>query len=59
MVCMAWETAGGGAGKAYVNQVAPQSGAGGAQVSNLGAKLVPRAPLDEAKGGNLAKTSRK
>ena len=47
------------AGKAYVDQFVPQRGAGGAQVPNLGAKLVPRAPLDEAKGGNLAKTLEK
>ena len=53
------EGAWGAAWKAYVDQVALQRGAGGAQGPNSGAKLAPRGPLEEAKGGNLAKTSRK
>ena len=53
------EGAWGAAWKAYVDQVALQRGAGGGQGPNLGAKLAPRGALDEAKGGNLAKRSRK
>ena len=42
-----------------MDQVPLQRGAGRVQGPNLGAKLAPRGALDEAKGGNLAKTSRK
>ena len=49
----------GTAGKPYLDQLARQRGAGGAQALNLGAKLVPKGPLDEAKGWNLAETWRR